>query len=169
MNLHFFNLPGAYPLQDIVAASKPYLVVRAQPVILYLPAAGATLNSDHVGTTQTAFESLAEVEVLDLTQSIPAVNSESIFERATVLYIPGGNTYRLLHRLYESGSFSMIQKRVKAGMPLVGFSAGIVICGQNILTSNNNNDCGSTNFTGLRFTKYNFMAHYPANDMGERE
>jgi dipeptidase E len=161
-------MPGAYPLQDIVAASKPYLVVRTHPVILYLPAAGATLNSEYVDVTRTAFENLAEVEILDLTQPIPLVDLESALERATVLYIPGGNTYLLLDRLYRSRAFSLIQARVQAGMPLVGFSAGMTICGENILTTNDNNDCGSTKFTGLGFTKYNFVAHYPAGDREER-
>ena len=88
--------------------------------------------------------------------------------RATVLYIPGGNTYLLLDRLYQSGAFCLIQARVLAGMPLVGFSAGMVICGPNILMSNNKNVCGSTEFTGLGFTEYNFMAHYPSDDGEER-
>jgi peptidase E len=46
----------------------------------------------------------------------------------------------------------------------VGFSAGMVICGENILTTNDKNDCGSTKFTGFGFTEYNFVAHYPAGD-----
>ena len=61
----------------------------------------------------------------------------------------------------------MIQVRVEAGVPVVGFSAGMIICGQNILTTNDDNECGSTEFTGLGFTKYNFVAHYPAGDGAE--
>lgn len=155
-------------MQDIVAASKPYLAVRTHPVILYLPAAGATLKSKYVDVTRIAFENLADVEILDLTQPIPPVDLASAFEQATVLLIPGGNTYLLLDRLHRSGTFSLIQARVQAGMPLVGFSAGMIICGENILTANGNNDCGSTKFIGLGFTEYNFVAHYPAGDREER-
>jgi peptidase E len=53
-------------------------------------------------------------------------------------------------------------------MPFVGFSAGMLICGENILTSNDDNDCGSTRFSGFGFTKYNFVAHYPARDGEDR-
>jgi peptidase E len=112
MNLHLFSMPGPYPLQDIVAASEPYLTMQSHPVILYLPAAGATLNLEYVDVARTAFENLAEVEVLDLTQPISLVDLESVLGRATVLYIPGGNTYLLLDRLYRSRAFDLIQARV---------------------------------------------------------
>ena len=168
MHLHLSSMPGAYPLRNVVDASKPYLVAAANPVILYVPAAGATLVSRYVDTTRTAFENLAEVEVLDLTRPVPSVDLESTMTRATVLYIPGGNSYRLLDRLRRSGAFALIQVRVRVGVPLVGFSGGMLICGQNILTSNAKNDCGCTEFAGFGFTEYNFNAHYPAGDGEER-
>jgi dipeptidase E len=123
---------------------------------------------EYVDVTRTAFENLAEVEILDLTRPIPLIDLESAVERATVLYIPGGNSYLLLDRLHQSGVFDLIQARVEAGMPLVGFSAGMVICGPNILTAVGKNDCESTEFTGLGFSKYSFCAHYPAGDGEER-
>jgi peptidase E len=169
MNLHLFSMPGVYPLGDIVAASKPYLNVATHPILLYLPAADATLNLAYVNQTRTAFETLAEVEVLDLTQPIPFVDLENIIKQATVLYVPGGNTYLLLDRLHRSGAFDLIKTRVHVGLPFVGFSAGMVICGENILTTNDNNDCGCTQFAGLGFTKYNFASHYPARKCKERE
>jgi peptidase E len=160
-------MPGAHLLQNIVTASKPYLVMLPYPVVLYMPAAETTLNSEYVDVTRTAFENLAEVEILDLAQPIPLADLESALARATVLYIPGGNTYLLLDRLYRSGAYHLIQARVHAGMPLVGFSAGMVICGENILTTNDYNDCGSIEFSGFGFTKYDFVAHYPSGDRGE--
>jgi peptidase E len=168
MNLHLLNLPGAYPIQDIVAASKPSLGVQPDPVLVYLPAATERINPEHVEVTRTAFEHLAEVEVLDLSQPVPQVDLEHVLQRATVLYIPGGNTYLLLDRLRTSEAFTLIQDRVQAGMLWVGFSAGMVICGPNVLTSNNINVFGITEVTGLGFTEYNFVAHYPADDDKER-
>ena len=168
MNLHLFSIPGESSLQNIVAASKPYLKEHPRPIILYLPAAGSTLNLEYLNRTRVAFETLAEVEVLDMTQPVPYMEIESIIKQATVLYVPGGNTYLLLDRLYRSGAFHLIQERVQAGMAFVGFSAGMVICGKNILTSSDQNECGYTEFTGLGFTQYNFSAHYPASDGEER-
>jgi dipeptidase E len=168
MNLHLLNLPGAYPIQDIVTASKPCLAARPDPVLVYLPAATETIHPEHVEVTRTAFEHLAEVEILDLSQPVPWVDLKRIMQRATVLYIPGGNTYLLLDRLRTSGAFSLVQTRVQAGMLWVGFSAGMVVCGPNILTTNNINVFGITEVTGLGFTEYNFVAHYPADEGEER-
>ena len=153
MELYLLNLPGAYLIQDIVAASKPYLAAQPDPVLVYLPAATETINPEHVDIARTAFEHLAEVEILDLSQPVPWVDLERTLQRATVLYIPGGNSYLLLDRLRTSGALALIQDRVWAGMLWVGFSAGMVICGPNILTSNNPNVCELTDLTGLGFTQ----------------
>ena len=131
-----------------MAASKPYFARQTQPVILYLPAAEAVPNPVYIERTRTVFKGLAEVVVLDLSQKVPLVEIQAALGRATVLYIPGGNTYLLLDRLYRSGAFGLIQARVRAGMPLVGFSAGMVVCGANILTSNDENKVGITQFEG---------------------
>lgn len=48
-------------------------------------------------------------------------------------------------------------------------SAGAIICGANILTTNDINCCGSTHFTGFGLVEYNFVAHYPDADGLERE
>ena len=85
MKLYLLSMPGAYPIQDILAASKPYLKAQPGPTLLYLPAAGSTLKSEYVDLTQTVFEGLAMVEILDLTRPLPFVNIENALERAAVL------------------------------------------------------------------------------------
>jgi len=161
MNIHLFSMPGEFPLGNVFAASKPYLAGQTNPFVLYLPAAEAVPDPAYIELTCTVFKGLAEVAVLDLSQKIPLVEIQAALERATVLYIPGGNTYLLLDRLNRSGGFGLIQARVRAGMPLVGFSAGMVVCGANILTSNDEKNVASTQFDGFGFTACNFLAHYP--------
>jgi peptidase E len=161
-------MPGEHPLQDVVAASRPYLAQRTYPAVLYLPAAGSTVEPRHVELTRTAFGELGRVVLLDLTRPVPLMDIESALGQADVLLIPGGNTYWLLENLRRRGAFELIQARVRSGLPLVGFSAGMLVCGQNILTSNNQNDCGSTEFAGFGFTEYNLAAHYPADGGAER-
>ena len=46
-------------------------------------------------------------------------------------------------------------------MPVVAFSAGTVLCGKNILTSNNLNIIPTTYFKGLEASPFNFNVHYP--------
>jgi dipeptidase E len=89
---------------------------------------------------------------------LPAI--EEIVRRAHVVYISGGNTFLLNHRLHVSGLMSYLRKKVQAGLPVVGFSAGMIVCGPNILTANDLNAVETTHFSGLHASPFNFFAHY---------
>lgn len=168
MNLHLFSTPGSPSIKYIVVASQPYLAATDHPVVLYLPAAADKLKPRHVVRVNEAFENLARVEVLDLTQSHTINHLITTINEATVLYIPGGNTYQLLWRIQQADIFDSIIRRVQASMPVVGFSAGALICGENILTSTARNFCKGTDFSGFGFTRYNFSAHYPNTESEKR-
>jgi dipeptidase E len=53
---------------------------------------------------------------------------------------------------------------VTAGLPMVAFSAGTVLCGPNILTSQDMNMGGTSHFAGLNATPFNFSVHYPQDE-----
>jgi dipeptidase E len=56
--------------------------------------------------------------------------------KAQALYVGGGNTFRLLDRLQRLGVMDLVKKRVRAGMPYVGISAGTNLAGPTIQTTN---------------------------------
>jgi len=85
---------------------------------------------------------------------------ESVIRRAQVVYISGGNTFLLNHRLHVSGLMPYLRKKVQAGLPVVGFSAGMMLCGPNILTSSDMNSVETNYFEGLKASPFNFFAHY---------
>ncbi|MGZ6317610.1 MAG: Type 1 glutamine amidotransferase-like domain-containing protein, partial [Anaerolineales bacterium] len=85
---------------------------------------------------------------------------ESVLRRAAAVYIPGGNTFLLNHRLRISHLLPSLRKKLQAGLPLVAFSAGTVLCGPDILTSNDLNMVGTPHFDGLHLTPFNFNVHY---------
>jgi dipeptidase E len=58
---------------------------------------------------------------------------------------------------------------VRDGLPLVAFSAGAVMCGPTMLTTNDMNICACTQFEGFGLTPYNFNVHYPPDDGEARE
>ena len=87
---------------------------------------------------------------------------------AHVVYISGGNTFLLNHRLHVSGLMPFLRKKVQAGLPVVGFSAGMIVCGPNILTSKDLNAVETTHFSGLNASPFNF-AHYMPDTYGESE
>jgi dipeptidase E len=73
----------------------------------------------------------------------------------------------LNHRLHISGVMPYLKKKIQSGLPVVGFSAGMVVCGPNILTSRDMNTVGTAQFDGLHATPFNFLAHYPKDAYGQ--
>ncbi len=156
--LHLFSVPGEPFLADIIAAARQVLEGQPKPVVAYLPAAAE--GRHFVRETRAAFRGLAEVRaVKPEIHSAPTIRS--MLDSASLLYIPGGNTYLAAQRLHAAGLMADLRRRILDGLPLVAFSAGTVLCGVDILTSNDQNDCGCTHFTGFGLAAYNFNVHYP--------
>jgi phosphohistidine phosphatase len=170
MQIHLFSSPGEQG-EYILAAARLILANKRKPVIAYLPAASEEEN--YLRQTRAAFSGLAKVKLLDVThQSLDRLLDT--LDRADLLYIPGGNTYLLAQRLHAVPSskrnrgnetanlIPAIRQRILAGLPLVCFSAGTVLCGPDILTTNDFNACGCTTFEGLDLLPFNLNVHFPA-------
>jgi len=169
MQLHLFSSPGEPFLSDILEAARSILAEQADPVVAYLPA--ANVQRHFIRETKTAFRALARVTAIKVEYDAMG-KIRAALDRASLLYIPGGNTYLLAHRLHTAGLLGEIRDRILGGLPLVTFSAGTVFCGLDILTTNDINCCGCTQFTGLGLVSVNFNVHYPPagrEDQGERD
>jgi peptidase E len=157
MKLHLFSVPGKDDLRNILEASRPYLEDRLDARIAYLPLA-SLFAERWLGSTQEAFKNLASVDLINTeTMTLPEI--QDILRRAAVLYIPGGNTFLLNHRLHISKLMPYLRKLLQT-MPVVAFSAGTVLCGPNILTANDLNSVGTPYFDGLKAVPFNFFVHY---------
>jgi len=165
MNLHLFSTPGENDIRYIVEASRPYLSGKSEASIVFLPQ--AWLNVNHwLDYTVRAFDGLARVELID-TEQMDLPTMESIIRRGQVVYISGGNTFLLNHRLHISRLIPYLRKKVQTGLPVVGFSAGTILCGPNILTSKDLNTVGTPHFDGLNVSPFNFFAHYAQDTDGQ--
>jgi peptidase E len=131
MNLELFSTPGKDDIRDILEASRPYLEGRDDPVVAYLPA--ASLSNTWQEFTEKAFHNLARLKTIN-TEIMTLPEMEAILRIAALVYIPGGNTFLLNHRLHISKIMNYLRKKVTAGLPVVAFSAGTVLCGPNILS-----------------------------------
>jgi dipeptidase E len=159
MNLHLFSSPGERDdIRYILAAAKPYLAGKPDAVVAYLPMA-SLYGEEWLERTEKFFDGLARVEMLN-TEMMELPQMESILRRAALVYIPGGNTFLLNHRLHISRLMPYLSKKVQTGLPLVAFSAGTVLCGPNILTSNDLNSVETPHFDGLNVSPFNFYVHY---------
>lgn len=162
--LHLLSTPGERDIRSVLEACRPYLAKKSDPSVAFLPQ--AWLNVRHwLDYTVRSFEKLARVELID-TEQMDLSAMEDVIRRAHVVYISGGNTFLLNHRLHVSGLMPYLRKKVQAGLPVVGFSAGMIVCGPNILTANDMNSVGTTHFDGLKVTPFNFFPHYTADQYG---
>jgi dipeptidase E len=162
MNLHLFSSPGRDDFRAILDASRPYLEGKVDPVVAYLPA--GSLGDTYQETAENAFRGLAHIKTIN-TELMTLPEMEAVLRSAALVYIPGGNTFLLSHRLHLSKIIDYLRKKITAGLPLVAFSSGTVLCGVNILTSNNLNTVGSPHFNGLNITPFNFNCHYPDDEI----
>src|SRR3989338_9058632 len=98
-------------------------------------------------------------------------NPQDLISKTEVFLVAGGNTYHLLNKLNNSGLLNKIRERVLAGASYIGVSAGANITGPNILTTNDWNVMGSTNFEGIKFgtIKNNPHQNRPENKINNFE
>jgi len=80
--------------------------------------------------------------------------------RIDSVIVGGGNTYALLKRMRESGILRRLAERMLEGMLYVGSSAGANAAGPNILTTNDWNVVGLTDFQSFGFVPFNINPHY---------
>lgn len=156
--LHLLSTPGDRDIRWVLEACRQYLEGKDDPTVAFLPQ--ASLNVTHwLDYTTRSFEKLARVELID-TEEMDPPKMESIIRKAHAVYISGGNTFLLNHRLHISGLMPYLRKKIQSGLPVVGFSAGMIVCGPNILTSSDMNSVETSRFDGLRASPFNFYAHY---------
>jgi dipeptidase E len=158
MQLHLFSTPGENDIRYIVEASRPYLEEKDDPIVAYLPLA-SLYTERWMELNEKSFKGLARLEAVN-TELMTQKEIEDVLRRAALVYVPGGNTFLLNHRLHISGVMPYLRKKVQSGLPFVGFSAGMILCGPNILTATDMNTVEMPHFDGLNVTPFNFFAHY---------
>ncbi len=158
-------MPGRNDLSDIVEASRPYLEDKDELTIAYLPLASLYAEKWRE-MNEDAFKGLGQLVEVNA-ELMTQREIENIIRDAALVYIPGGNTFLLNHRLHACGVMPYLKKKVQNGLPVVAFSAGAILCGPNILTSRDMNTVETTFFDGLNAATFNFKPHYPKDAYGQ--
>ncbi len=89
-----------------------------------------------------------------------ARDAQRAVANAEAVFIGGGNTFRLLNRLYQADLLLPIRRRVEEGMPYSGSSAGAVVSAPTIKTTNDMPIVQPPSFNSLALVSFQINAHY---------
>ena len=87
-------------------------------------------------------------------------NCVQLVEDCDAIIIGGGNTFKLLHDLYEYKLVNIIRKKINNGTPFIGWSAGANITGATIGTTNDMPIIQPKSFKSLSFFPFQINPHY---------
>ncbi len=148
-------IPTMIKLNEIIDHDKP---------ILYVPLAMDEVEHPYDSCYEWFSQQIINVSVpgLDMARSFEDLTSKNLNEYSAV-FIGGGNTYKLLKGLKETGAFDKIQEYIQNNGIVVGCSAGAVVFGKDIdiISSMDSNDVKLTNTKGFNvLSGISIFPHY---------
>ena len=100
-----------------------------------------------------------------------ALNKRNFVRHAQAIVIGGGNTFALLKKMQEEDLLDVIFRRVRAGVPYVGWSAGSNVTCPTICTTNDMPIVEPYSFRAIGLVPFQINPHYldanPAGHAGE--
>lgn len=146
-------------LEHAKSLIKDHLNEAKQPIteLLFIPFAGVTMDHDnYTAMVQTALRDL-NINVIGIHQ---CENAKTAIAAAQAIVVGGGNTFALLNKLYQQDIINEIRKKIIAGIPYIGWSAGSNIAGASIKTTNDMPIIEPPSFDALNLVNLQLNPHY---------
>jgi dipeptidase E len=140
-----------YPIANIAEHLKGVTEV------LFVPYAAVTFSYDeYERKVQERFNEIG----IKVTSVHRALNKRNFVRHAQAIVIGGGNTFALLKKMQEEDLLDVIYRRVKAGMPYVGWSAGSNVTCPTICTTNDMPIVQPESFRAIGLVPFQINPHY---------
>lgn len=124
--------------------------------LAFVPYAGVTISPDaYVARVREALSPLGH-SVESLHEGDPV----EVLRQATGVIVGGGNTFRLLERLYQTDLLHRIRQKVLGGTPYLGWSAGANLACPTIRTTNDMPIVAPPSLVGLGLVPFQINPHY---------
>ena len=145
---------GGY-LENTLPVIKDFLGDKVL-TIAFIPF--ASVDDDFEQYTQMVRTAMAETSFTIIT--VLPENAKGTIEKADVIMVGGGNTFKLLHDIYEYQLLDIIRDKVNKGIPYIGWSAGSNITGPGIGTTNDMPVIAPKSFNALGLLPFQINPHY---------
>ena len=97
---------------------------------------------------------------LSLTSIHDVSNMSRAVDEAEVIFVGGGNTFRLLKGLHDHDLLSSIRRKVAAGVPYIGSSAGSIVACPTLKTTKDMPVVQPSAFEALGLVPFQISPHY---------
>jgi dipeptidase E len=142
-------------LENALPSIKEF-ISKGNHQIAFVPFASVQRNYDEYGELlKKALESLPNsIEI------VKPNSAKKTIEQSDVIIVGGGNTFKLLHDIYDLDLFDLIRNKVQSGAAYIGWSAGANIAGKSISTTNDMPIIQPRSFTAFGFLPFQINPHY---------
>lgn len=124
---------------------------------LFVPYAGITINwDDYAAHVQDVFSNWG-CAVQSIHTSADPILAVS---KAECIIVGGGNTFRLVHMMHETGIMAAIREKCMEGTPFIGWSAGSNIACPTLRTTNDMPIIQPASFKTLDLIPFQINPHY---------
>lgn len=125
--------------------------------VVFIPYAAVTFSySEYERKVQNRFNEIG-VKVRSIHRE---KNPLKAVREAEAICVGGGNTFALTKKMQQQGLMSAILRKIKAGTPYVGWSAGSNVCCPTICTTNDMPIVESESFKAIGAVKFQINPHY---------
>lgn len=132
--------------------------------VVFIPYAAVTFSyEEYERKVQERFDEIG-IKVRSVHR---ALNKRNFVRHAQAIVIGGGNTFALLKKMQEEDLLDVIFRRVRAGVPYIGWSAGSNVTCPTICTTNDMPIIEPQSFRAIGLVPFQINPHYlDANPVG---